>query len=286
MTQVIAREKIGIGVITCNRPFLFRECITAIPEADVIVVVNDGDPYATTAYPSRVARVIQHPRNQGVAKSKNDALRFLQVAGCCHVFLCEDDMRVVHPELCTEYIRASKESGILHFNFGYHGPLNKSASGVAEPRKVVDYGNGILIGLNRHLVGAFTYYREDVLRKCGLMHPLYPNVLEHVDHTFQIIRKGYHPPFWWFADLANSWRFIDDLDPDLTKSTIRRNSSTYRHLWRLSNLYFMLRNGRRVMQIPDVEEQEVDRVLRELKQRHSRSRPDSDHSRADQIVYQ
>ena len=270
MNEVIAsQERVGIGVITCNRATLFQECIAGIPDSDVVVVVNDGDPYPSTAYPSRIARVIQHKNNLGVARSKNDALRFLLGERCRHIFLSEDDIRIVHPTLCKEYIHASQKTGILHFNFGYHGPLNKSSMGGPHPRKVVEYGDGVSIGLNFHLIGAFSYYRDEVLRRTGFIHPVFRNMLDHVDHTFRIIRDGYHPPFWWFADLAESARFIEDLDPDLTQSTIRGNSGVYRMFRRMSNLYFMVRNGTRVMQIPDVGETEVDRVLAELKQTHA-----------------
>ncbi len=264
-------ERIGIGVITCNRLSLFRECIAGIPETDIIVVVNDGEPYPLSVYPSRVTEIIQHDKNRGVGRSKNDALRYLLNSGCRHIFLCEDDIKILHPHICNEYIRASERTGILHFNFAYHGPRNKSSYGVPTPRKVVDYGNGISIGLNRYLTGAFSYYREDVLRTCGLIDTVYKNMLEHVDHTYRIIREGYHPPFWWFADLAESSRFIDDLDPNLSKSTMgydRRSSSAFFFIY---SLYFSLKHCYLVQKVPDVDEKEVDYVLIELQKKFGSS---------------
>jgi GT2 family glycosyltransferase len=247
--------------------------MAGIPEADVVVVINDGDPYPSTVYPSRVADVIQHRTNHGVGRSKNEALRLLLGAGCSDIFLCEDDIRIVHAHLCDEYIRASERTGILHFNFAFHGPLNKSSQGMPTPRKVVDYGDGISIGLNRCLVGAFSYYREEVLRKCGLIDPTYRNALEHVDHTYRIIREGFHPPFWWFADLAESYRFIDDLNPDLSKSNIRYNRwfsiVFFKINFLINNIYFLKKNGYLVQNVPDVGEQEVDRILTDLKRQHA-----------------
>jgi len=265
-------SKVGIGIITCNRLSLFRECMAGVPEADIIVVINDGDPYPFTAYPTRIADVKQHQTNRGIGRSKNEALRLLLDAGCSDIFLCEDDIRIVNPHLCDEYIRASKKTGIMHLNFGYHGPLNKSSQGVPKPRKVVDYGEGVSIGLNRCLVGAFSYYREEVLRKCGLIDQAFRNALEHIDHTYRIIREGFHPPFGWFADLAESYRFIDDLDPDLSRSTIRSNrffnKIIFNSIFLLNNLYFKKKHGYLAQNVPDVGEKEVDRVLNNLKRQY------------------
>jgi GT2 family glycosyltransferase len=262
-------EKIGIGVITNNRLNLFQDCISHIPAADIVVVVNDGKPYPSSVYPSRVVEVIQHQSNQGVARSKNDALRFLLNSGCRHIFLCEDDMRIIHPRLCHEYVHASEQSGILHFNFGYHGPRNKTALGLPNPRKIVDYGMGVRIAFNQHLIGAFSYYRDIVLHTCGLIHPRFKNVLDHVDHTYRIIQKGFHPPFGWFADIAESSRFIVDLDPDLTQSSIGYHRWSPA-LFYLYNLYFWSRNGYMVQKIPQSDERDIDALLEELKTKYSK----------------
>src|SRR5262245_44911890 len=101
-------EKVGIGIITYNRVQFFRECIQSLPEVDVIVVVNDGDPYPYNIYPSRVAKIIQNTTNKGVGRSKNAALKFLLETGCKHIFLCEDDMKIIDSELCKRYIQAAK----------------------------------------------------------------------------------------------------------------------------------------------------------------------------------
>lgn len=261
-------RKIGIGVVTCNRVQLFRECISGIPEADEIVVVNDGSPYPSTIYPTRVAFVIQHKTNKGVGRSKNDALRYLLQAGCTDIFLCEDDIKIDHPDLCHEYIRASECSGILHFNFAYHGFENKSEGLPLPPREVKHYDGNVSIGFHKNLLGAFSYYRREVLELCGLMDPLYKNMLEHVDHTYRIIKAGFHPPFWWFADLHESYRYIKDLDPYHANSTSRPRRAPTSFISKLSHLYFMIRNGRRVWMIPDTGPEELEQALLILKQKY------------------
>ena len=267
INEKVSKMKIGVGIITCNRYFLFKECIGSLPDADVIVIVNDGEPYPALSYPSRIANLIQHHTNKGVGRSKNDAFKFLLDAGCTHIFLCEDDIKILNPQIYREYIRVSDYSGIRHLNFAYHGPRNKSQKGIPSPRKIINYSKGVNISLNLNLTGAFSYYTRDVLEQCGLMDPLFKNMVEHVDHTNKIIRKGFHPPFWWFADVADSHRFIDDLDPDLSKTTIHHNQWYSKGLMRIEYGYFWLKNGT----LKEESEEEVDRKLSIIKQKYATS---------------
>jgi GT2 family glycosyltransferase len=261
MMQYKNDAKIGIGVVTYERSRLFRECISSIPDADVLVVVNDGTPYPATQYPSRIAQVIQHRRNIGVGRSKNQALRYLLQSGCTHLFLCEDDIRIINPHVCDEYIHASEHSGILHFNFGYHGPRNKMASGDPQPRMSIEYGNQVTLSFNRFLVGAFSYYHRKTLEVCGLMDPLFRNFMEHVDHTNRIIRKGFHPPFLWFADLKESYRQIEDLDPHLEQSSMKNQKWHAGYRLALQKAYFLLKNRHLPWNMPDTDEKTVRKIL-------------------------
>jgi hypothetical protein len=48
--------------------------------------------------------------------------------------------------------------------------------------------------------------------KCG--------AFNHVEHTYRIIKAGFHPNFWWFADVANSHDLLSDILWTKKKSTI------------------------------------------------------------------
>lgn len=249
-------NKVGIGIITCNREKLFRECAASVRGNFTIVVVNDGSPYSRSSYPENISAVIQHKRNKGVGRSKNDALRYLMQQNCEHLFLIEDDIRIKDTAVIEHYINSSDRTGIAHFNYGYHGPANKSAEGRPAPRKIIEF-HGVSIALNRHIVGAFSYYRRSLLDKVGLIDPVYFNTLEHVDHTLKIIKAGYHPPFWWFADLSNSSDFLEDLDPDLSNSVNRKNGFSFRLRGKIFPYYFKMKNGSFPSLIPDSAENEV-----------------------------
>ena len=90
--RIKMKNKIGVGVVTYKRPDYFKTCINSIPNVDTLVVVNDGDPYDASLYPSNVKEVIQHTKNKSVGVSKNELMKYLIDDGCEHIFLVEDDM--------------------------------------------------------------------------------------------------------------------------------------------------------------------------------------------------
>ena len=261
------RHKIGIGIITCNRQDLFQRAYSAIPDVDKIVVVNDGAPYAGNAYGSKNAEVIQHKRNRGVGASKNDAFRILLNAECDHIFLSEDDVQILDPRIIDEYIRTAQVSGIGHFNFAYHGPLNKTPAGGPNPKKIIEYTDSTRVALHRHLPGAFSYYAAHVLSEVGLIDERFKNAFDHLDHTYRIIKAGFHPSFGWFADIADSFRFIKDLDEDLSRSVIRKDWLSFRLRFWTYSAYFMAKHGAFVTKLPKANEGQIMQELQLLKQR-------------------
>jgi GT2 family glycosyltransferase len=249
-------NKIGIGIITCNRENFFQKCISNIPPVDSIIVINDGLPYRNTQYPDHVNNIIQHKTNYGVTKSKNEALRYLLDQRCTHIFLHEDDIYIKDDSILEKYIKAAEVSRILHLNYAYHGPGNRDKNGMPAYRTVVTYPDDIKICLTKYTLGAFSYYHSTVLDKVGLMDERFKNALDHVDHTYQIIKAGYHPPFWWFADYHESHKYIDDQDKTHGKSVIRRKL-TWRLRLKLNAYKFRIKNGIPLSCIPDPPEEEV-----------------------------
>lgn len=261
------KNKIGIGIITCNREEYFKKCVQSIPSGDFVVVVNDGIPYNPDSYPSYVNIIVQHKKNKGVGKSKNEAIRIIMSNYCDHIFICEDDIVIKDKNVFGQYIKAKDITGIQHFNYGYHGPLNKDASGKAKPIKVIKYTNEIAISFNRNLVGAFTYYSKEIIEKVGLLDTFYYNAFEHVDHTYKIIEAGAHPPFGWFADIENSDKLIGDMDTNLENSIIRANGVIHRIRMKLFSIYFKIKNHHYPWELFDNDLTNLEKSLDDIKYR-------------------
>jgi glycosyltransferase involved in cell wall biosynthesis len=174
-------QKIGLGIVTYNRPDYFKKIFASVPlyAVDEIVVVNDGTPYEEIPVP-----LIQHETNKGVGISKNDAMKHLLAKGCDYIFLMEDDIIIKDPTVFQKYIEASKETGIQHFNYSQHGLMNKHANtNIPSPKTKIEYNNGIKIELYPHCVGAFSFYTRKCLETVGLLDETFYNATEHVEHT-------------------------------------------------------------------------------------------------------
>lgn len=263
-------NKIGIVLVTCNRPAFFEKSIIALPKADKMIVINDGRKISESLVPTYFDKFIQHKKNIGVGRTKNEGLRFLLESGCEHIFVCEDDIVIKDPNIYNKYIAAANNSGIRHLNFAYHGNANKNEDGNPMHRKIVfDDNCNPIITLNKNLIGAFTYFDHKILQEVGLLDELFYNAWEHVDHTYQIIKAGKHPPFWWFADICNSNELIEDLDSNLKHSIIRKQNLSWKfNLWR-NTRKFKMKNGIEPYFIPDSNESFVENELKKIKSQYA-----------------
>lgn len=254
-------EKIGLGIVTYNRKEYFNQIFQSVPLSaiDEIVVVNDGTPYGEEVTMPH----IQHEKNMGVGKSKNDAMRHLLDKGCDYIFLMEDDIIIKKPEVFQTYIKASKETGIQHFNYSQHGLMNKHPqSDRPSPKTKIEYQNKISIELYPNCVGAFSFYTKKCIEKVGFIDESFHNALEHVEHTYQIIKNDMHPPFWWFADISNSNEYLNDIPWSPETSTISSKSS-HKDNFLNSLKTFKNKNKKDLLEIPA---ESLDSVKQKLKQ--------------------
>ena len=230
----VPNYKIGLGLITCDRPDFFKKSGDSIYKLDCIkVVVDDGESKVETL----VDKIDTDQPKSGVGKAKNKALNYLLNHGCEHIFLMEDDIEILDEKIFDLYIKASQSTGIKHFNFGLHGNHNLDSYGNPTIRKTVNYPDNTKIDLYPNVLGAFSYYHKDVFVKAGLMDENFYNALEHVDHTYQIIKEGYHPPFRWFADVNGANKYLKDIVPDHQQSKIRNESDFMKNFQKALDIF-------------------------------------------------
>lgn len=285
-------DTIGVGIITCNREEFLKKCLNSLPRNKFhrIVLINDGDSPDFEDKSDHGPRRQIFSKNQliggyhytggrkSVGYAKNMAIKALLKPGGSvelahwpgdkqeveHFFLIEDDIIIKNPNVFDAYINASKLTGIKHLMYGYHGPANKR-NGKPNPRKIVDYGN-VQIALNRHCVGAFTYYHRSCFDKVGLMDTNYHNAFEHVDHSFMLAKESLSTPYWWWADLADSYDYLDELACSEDNSTIRGRADWEANIWKAVE-YFELKHGYKPAidkPVPDLSFDDVSSILKTI----------------------
>lgn len=274
--------KIGVGIISCGRPDMYKKLEESLKKCDDQIDVlyvfedtkqdrisgDDGYVFDSFKFRNKKTKIESLIKNIGVAAAKNRALSFLLEVGCDHIFLIEDDMFIKDPNIFQAYINASKKSGIQHFNFSQHGFANKIRNNlgeiVANPKITVNYGD-IGISFYQHCVGSFSYYSKKCLDDVGLMDERYYNACEHVDHTYDIIKNGYHPPFWWFADIENSSAYIGDDGWSIETSSICSSPSFLENVKKADNI-FVAKHGHLPTQTPISTEDQFLKSIKNIRQ--------------------
>lgn len=272
--------KIGVGIITCNRNEYLKGLLATLP-GDVInelVIVNDGKAENRIDVPGIW---LQNKVNLGVGKSKNKAMKHLYDNGCEYIFIIEDDMLIKDKNVFMKYIEAYKDSGIQHFNYGPGSPFNRKQNiafdlhnrhlldqkSPPNPKLIVEYPH-CKIALYEHTVAMFSFFTREVLDKVGYIDEQFYNAWEHVDHTYRIALAGYHPPFWWFADIADSEKYLEEAPGAIDNSSIAdKKEQWHKNVYGGRELY--LKKHGHYPNEPKVYNQE--QVLKILKQIHSKA---------------
>ena len=280
-------DKIGIGIITCERPEYLNNLLDSIDRrssgVDEIVVIDDGDKKTIYAHPK--VDLIKHTDGRiGVGKGKNMAIQALFEKGCDYIFLIEDDMIVLDSSVFRQYIEASKISGIQHFNYGPGSPFNRkqtirdfdlhnrhllSQDTEPNPKMILDYKT-CKIALYEHTVAMFSFFTREVIENVGYIDEQFYNAWEHVDHTYCIIKAGYHPPFWWFADLANSHELLTEAPGAIDNSSIANKSEQWeKNVYGGRELY-LKKHGHYPNQPPYMSKEQVIDFIKQLKNKYGK----------------
>jgi GT2 family glycosyltransferase len=209
--------KIGLGVVTYNRPDYFNKTIKGVikhlkSHLDLLCVYNDCSTI-DYSYPPEIDVIYKPKKNHGVARAKNTLLKSMIDYGCDYLFLLEDDVIPQSEKAIAGYIEAHKKSGYHHFNFHDHGPANKSG--------FLDASDVITIW--PHCVGAYSFYTKECIEKVGYMDENFKNAWEHVEHTARIAKEGMHPPFWFFVDATGSENWLKEIEGSIQNSSIRQD---------------------------------------------------------------
>lgn len=247
---------IGIAVVSHNRESQIKQVLESLKgSADHLVIVNDGTPYNPEVYPEYF-HLIQHEKPLSVGIAKNSGMKYLMEKGCDYIFTWEDDHILKDKNLIQKYIELSKISGIKTLNFAYHGPANK-LNGKPNPKFTVEYENDLRLSINEHVVGAITLYHRSIIEKCGYHdEKLNHNSWEHCELVYRFIKAGFHPPFWNFADLADSYKYVEEIGTVDTTSVIRKSPEWTTNM-KNDRAYLVSKMGMDVLQLPKVSKEYV-----------------------------
>ena len=225
---MIPSEKIGIAVISYDRPHFLRNSVENLEAKnwggahEKLIIVDE--PYDKLKYQwlyELTDANIIFKENQGVGPTKNLAFEYLLKAKCKNLFTIEDDIIMVDDVTCVRYADYAHQKNVSHLNFALHGELNK------DQGKLLNWNRGA--GVNETIyvypdcVGAFSFYTSDILTDVGLIDENFKNAWEHVEHTWRISHTGTIPPFWYFMDFPDNSNCLREMPESLVQSSIRND---------------------------------------------------------------
>lgn len=222
----LKKYKIGIGILTCDRQDYYKKCLSSVSNIikldnkfDYITIcVNDGQSYQLNLPDADF--VVNHTHNKGVSYSKNELMLYLLGKGCDYIFIIEDDIELINSQVFTKYIQASERSGIHHL---ICGSLTPSRGSVLQAFKYVN--SDIQICVYHNCDGGFTFYTRECLLNTGMFDEHYWNALEHVDLTYRLSLFKYTTPFGYFADIAESDKYIRSIGGEFNDSIINKTNN-------------------------------------------------------------
>ena len=260
-------NKIGVGIITCNRPDFLNKLLDSVSlckdSIDELVIVNDGNTVLDLDVPFDHT-LLQNEKNINVGASKNRAMRFLLDRGCDYIFTMEDDILIKDKDIFNKYIDASKKTCLQHFNFGFSQRENLDSNLQPVYRKVIDYGDDLKLVLTKNILGAFTFYTREALQTIGLHHKDFDKGHgDHLELTYRAFKHKFSTPFWWFADLYESWNMIENQSNFTTDSVVR--AEDFASKFNEARNTFKNLHGCDIFDIPEMSEVDVINFLKSLK---------------------
>jgi len=274
------KGKVGVGIITCNRPDYLHNLLESLEkcESDVdnLVVINDG----TQLDNIERGILINNETNIGVGRSKNKAMQYLLDEGCDYIFIIEDDLLIRDKDVFKKYIDASLETGIQHFNYGPGTPFNRvqnianydlhnrhllDTESKPNPKTTIQYKNDIKIDLYEHVAGLFSFFTRRILEEVGLNDESFYNAWEHVDHTYRIIKHKGHPPFWWFADIHDSINCLSIPSDSIDRSSTAKDKTQWFENIRVGREIYKSKHGVYPNTTPSTSKEEMVQYLKDIK---------------------
>lgn len=263
---MIKDGKIGIAIITCNRENFFEKCYASLPDyIDEIIVINDGNKLKTTINKGELLEGTDSPFKNQVGKCKNIGMEYLLDKNCDYIFTLEDDIFIKDDNTFLNYIKAHKTTNIHHFNFGFSQKENLDSNLNPVYKKIIDYGNNVKLVLTPNILGAFTFYTKKCLRQIGLHHKDFNK--GHGDHpelTYRAYKHGFTTPFWWFADIYDSWNMIGNQSNMNSDSLVRNQTNFMQNFNEACNLFKTL-HGFNMLEVPCLSENDVINTIKKIK---------------------
>ena len=266
--------KKGLGIITCKRQDYYLEIVDTTPfdAVDKVYVFDSSPNIEKYARSSDKIDVLHHDGSATVGFAKNRLMEAMIEDGMDHIFLQEGDVKLLQPEVFEAYIETAKHTGIWGgLNYAWHGNGNHDSSGTPIIKNSVDYTDEVGLDFTHNGTAAFSYMLSQLIKKTNLYHDeYYNNCWEHLDFYQALASMKMGSYWWWFTDIKDSSRFIEDLDDGAHGGSVIRKDDKWKADMKKGVEHFQKKYKYPPTQMPHATEQQVLERLEWLQEKYSR----------------
>lgn len=264
--------KKALGIVTCNRPDFYEEILETTPfdKVDKVYVFDSSPEKKKYAKPNDKIELIKHEGGTTVGIAKNKLWSKMIEDGMDHLYLQEDDVKLIDDNVFDLYLDTAKETGLWgSLSYAWHGDGNKDSLGLYEVKNNLEYDNGVSVDFTQNGVAAFTYHHAKLIKHIGMMDETYINAWEHLDHYQKVASEKLGSFWWWYPDAKDSYNFIEDLDNGSHGASIIRKDKVWRDNMQKGMQHFKSKFGFTPDKMPHATDQQVQDRMQFLKDQHS-----------------
>jgi hypothetical protein len=256
-------DKIGtkkaLGIITCDRPEYYEQILESTPLVDIDkVYVFDSSPNNKYALSNDKVELVPHDGGATVGFAKNRLLEKMKEDGFDHLFLQEGDVKLLDGDVFDAYIETAKASGIWgSLNYAWHGNGNKDTNGGRIIKNSIDLDDGLGVDFTHNGTAAFSYIHSRIVDVVGYHDEYYHNCWEHLDFYQAQASLKLSNYWWWFTDIKDSHRYIEDLDDGSHGGSVIRKDDNWKKTMMDGQKHFHKKYGYTPTNMPHATEQQV-----------------------------
>ena len=250
----------ALGIITCDREEYYKEILESTPLVgiDKVYVFDSSPNHRKYAQTNDIVELVPHDGRATVGFAKNRLLEKMKEDGFDHLFLQEGDVKLLDGDVFDAYIETAKASGVWGgLNYAWHGHGNKNTDGSRILKNSIDLDAGLGLDLTHNGTAAFSYIHSRIVDVIGYHDEYYNNCWEHLDFYQAQTALKLANYWWWFTDIKDSHKYIEDLDDGSHGGSVIRRDDSWKKAMAEGQQHFKIKYGYTPPNMPHATEYHV-----------------------------
>jgi hypothetical protein len=211
MESVELKNKVGVGIITCDEESMYNDLLGSFPYDRVggIYVYDLSKETRYVKHNKSVKPIAGRKKSDTIALAKNKLVKQLLKDGFEHIFIINDGIIIKDGDVFNEYIETARDFGMLGgMSYAWSG-ANVDLNGIPIIKNHIMGHNGRGVAFCHNFPILFTYYDRVVFDEIGFFDETMGNTWGDLDFYYRMSKASLTSLWWWFPDITDSKKYID-----------------------------------------------------------------------------